>query len=126
MNRKNLIILAIFLVVVVFFILSEKTPAFMAEMKRILSEDQRTTAFRPWESITSSISWAFIAAIFLALLMITHNLIFLPFMLILPLYLTFLFWQSRNKKTFIVYCLLSIAYSLFLSAFFWIPALIEK
>jgi len=26
------------------FILSEKTPAFMPEMKRILSEDQRTTA----------------------------------------------------------------------------------
>ena len=33
------------------FILSEKTPEFMPEMKRILSEDQRTTAFRPWESI---------------------------------------------------------------------------
>jgi len=33
------------------FILSEKTPAFMPQMKRILSEDQRTTAFRPWESI---------------------------------------------------------------------------
>jgi len=28
------------------FILSEKTPAFMPEMKRILSEDQRTTAAR--------------------------------------------------------------------------------
>lgn len=32
-------------------ILSEKTPAFMLEMKRILSENQRTTAFRPWGSI---------------------------------------------------------------------------
>ena len=33
------------------FIPSEKTPAFMPEMKRILSEEERTTAFRPWESI---------------------------------------------------------------------------
>ena len=42
--------------------MSEKTPAFMPEIKRILSEDQRTTALvlkltflfhkkRPWESI---------------------------------------------------------------------------
>ena len=37
---------------IITFILSEKTPAFMPEMKRILSEDQRTTAFRPWESIS--------------------------------------------------------------------------
>ena len=33
------------------FILSEKTPTFKSGMKRILSEDQRTTAFRPWKSI---------------------------------------------------------------------------
>jgi len=33
------------------FILSEKTPSFRAEMKRILSEEKRPTAFRPWESI---------------------------------------------------------------------------
>lgn len=77
-------------------------------------------------SISNKKLYICLAGIFLALLMITHNLIFLPFMLILPLYLTFLFWQSRNKKKFIVYCLLSIVYSLLLSAFFWIPALAEK
>ena len=75
---------------------------------------------------TNDRKYALFSGIFLALLMITHNLIFLPFMLILPLYLTFLFWQSGNKKKFTVYCILSIIYSLFLSAFFWIPALMEK
>ena len=36
------------------FILSEKTPTFKSGMKRILSEDQRTTAFRPWKSIVDA------------------------------------------------------------------------
>src|SRR3989344_7628800 len=61
---------------------------------------------------TNDRKYALFSGIFLALLMITHNLIFLPFMLILPLYLTFLFWQSGNKKKFTVYCILSIIYSL--------------
>src|SRR3989344_6412807 len=39
---------------------------------------------------TNDRKYALFSGIFLALLMITHNLIFLPFMLILPLYLTFL------------------------------------
>lgn len=68
----------------------------------------------------------YLSAIFLALLMITHNLIFLPFMIILAIYLLFLIWQSPDKKLFMVYCLWSIVISLGLSAFFWIPAIIEK
>ncbi|KKS04140.1 MAG: Membrane protein, 6-pyruvoyl-tetrahydropterin synthase-related domain protein [Candidatus Curtissbacteria bacterium GW2011_GWA2_41_24] len=56
----------------------------------------------------------------------THNLIFLPFMLILPVYLLFLIWKAENKKLFIVNCLSSIVYSFGLSAFFWLPALLEK
>src|SRR3990167_11370763 len=70
--------------------------------------------------------YTYLSAIFLALLMITHNLIFLPFILILPFYLLFLFWQTSKKKLFIVNCLLSIVYSLGFSAFFWIPAILEK
>ncbi len=67
-----------------------------------------------------------LSSLFLAFLMITHNLIFLPFMFILPFYLLFLIWRSPEKKPLAVNCLLSIVYSFGLSAFFWLPALFEK
>ena len=41
------------------FIPSEKTPSFRTKMKRILSEEERTTAFRPWESIILRISYPY-------------------------------------------------------------------
>jgi len=70
--------------------------------------------------------YVYTSAIFLALLMITHNLIFLPFILLLPFYLLFLLWKSENKKRFFVNCQLSIVICFSLSAFFWLPALLEK
>ena len=73
-----------------------------------------------------SVKYILLAAAFLALLMITHNLIFLPFMLILPIYLLFLVSKSGDKRKFIIYCFLSVVFSLGLSAFFWIPAILEK
>lgn len=77
-------------------------------------------------SATKRVIYIYLSAIFLALLMITHNLIFLPFVLLLPLYLLFLIWKSPNKKLSTVNCQLSILLALALSAFFWIPALFEK
>ena len=70
--------------------------------------------------------YIFSSAVFLALLMITHNLIFLPFMLILPIYLIFLFLKTSEKRLFTINCLLSIIFALGLSAFFWLPAIFEK
>src|SRR3972149_7416108 len=75
---------------------------------------------------TNKTIYIYITAIFLALLMITHNLIFLPFMLILPFYLLLLIWKSKNKKMSVVSCSLSVVLGFGLSAFFWIPALFEK
>ena len=75
---------------------------------------------------TGKARYIYLSAIFLALLMITHNLIFLPFVLLLPVYLLFLFLKTSQKKLFTVNCLLSIVYSFMLSAFFWMPALLEK
>src|SRR3989344_3364631 len=75
---------------------------------------------------TSKSIYIYTSAIFLAILMITHNLIFLPFMLLLPIFMIYLISQSESKKKLIVYSLLSFVYSLLLSAFFWIPALLEK
>lgn len=45
------------------FILSEKNPPFRAKMKRVLSEDQRTTASRPWRSIFVLIGVLFVFAL---------------------------------------------------------------
>ncbi|KKR86070.1 MAG: hypothetical protein UU34_C0022G0005 [Candidatus Curtissbacteria bacterium GW2011_GWA1_41_11] len=73
-----------------------------------------------------SANYILLSAAFLALLMITHNLIFLPFMLILPVYLIFLFLKTSEKKLFVVNCLLSIILALGLAAFFWLPAIFEK
>lgn len=70
--------------------------------------------------------YIYVSAIFLALLMITHNLIFLAFMLILPFYLFFLISKSLNRKLLVVKCIKSFVLSFLLSAFFWIPALFEK
>src|SRR3989338_2001247 len=63
-----------------------------------------------------SANYTLLSATFLALLMITHNLIFLPFMLILPIYLFFLFLKTSEKKLFAFNCLLSTVLALGLSA----------
>lgn len=82
---------------------------------------------------TSKRLYIYLSGIFLALLMITHNLIFLPFMLLLPIYLLFLIWRSTDKKISIlpsrkrtILTPYSILLGFALSAFFWIPALAEK
>jgi len=75
---------------------------------------------------TNKIAYVYLSATFLALLMITHNLIFLPFMLILPFYLLFLFLNSKDKRLLTSHFSLLILLAAGLSAFFWIPALLEK
>src|SRR3990167_8070461 len=75
---------------------------------------------------TNKTLYVYLSAIFLALLMITHNLIFLPFMLLLPFYLLFLIWHSSRKLFTIYHFLFTIALAMGLSAYFWIPAILEK
>jgi hypothetical protein len=65
-------------------------------------------------------------AIFLALLMITHNLIFLPFFFIFLLYAGLLIIWKRNIRFSIYHLSFSILLGISLSAFFWLPALLEK
>lgn len=62
----------------------------------------------------------------LALLMITHNLIFLPFMMFLCIYTAFLLITSNKKVELFYRIIFSFAFAGSLSAFFWIPALMEK
>lgn len=75
---------------------------------------------------TKKAIFIYLSAIFLALLMITHNLIFMPFMLLLPFYLLYLVFKSKSKKLSIIRIAFSFAVAGGLSAFFWLPSLWEK
>ncbi len=75
---------------------------------------------------TGKTKYLLLSSVFLFLLMITHNLIFIPFMLILPIYLFFLFVQNNFKKTLIFKSVLAFVFAAGLSAFFWLPSLLEK
>jgi len=66
------------------------------------------------------------AAVSLALLVLSHNalsLMFIPLTLVYILYLTF--FTSKKNPYFILYSIFSILLGFALSAFFWLPALIE-
>lgn len=69
--------------------------------------------------------WLWLGA-FLALLLITHNLIFLPFFPIFILYIGLLVLKEKNYLFTIRYTLYAILLSLGLASFFWIPTLAEK
>ena len=75
---------------------------------------------------TSQTSYVLLSAILLALLMVTHNLIFLPFILILPFYILLLLYQSNKKTVFFKKIVISALFAAGISVFFWAPALFEK
>lgn len=75
---------------------------------------------------THNPSFIYLSGVLLALLMVTHNLIYLPFLLLLPFYALFLIMKSSNIKLSVFYSFLAVLISLFLSAFFWMPSLLEK
>ncbi len=75
---------------------------------------------------TQNAKYVYLSAMFLALLMITHNLIFLPFALILGIYLVFLVLTSQKRTILTKQIILSGILGAGLSAFFWAPALLEK
>jgi len=63
---------------------------------------------------------------FLSGLMLTHNLILLPFILIFLLMSFYLLSISNNKKSFAIYMLFGVIVSALLTTFFWLPAIFEK
>lgn len=73
-----------------------------------------------------TMNFAYITGFLLALLMITHNLIFLPFTLILMIYVPSLLFLSKNKTLFLKHTFFAGVLGAGLSAFFWLPSLLEK
>lgn len=59
-------------------------------------------------------------------LMITHNLVFMAFMLVLVPYIFYLWLSSNHKKRFLSATAIAFIVGAGISAFFWLPALVEK
>lgn len=71
--------------------------------------------------------WVLLSSIFLAFVVLTHNLIALSFVPFLCCYLFFLLVQNKQqwKQLIVLYALVGIS-ALGLSAYFWLPSLVEK
>lgn len=74
-----------------------------------------------------TVGWGLITGIFLSLVVLTHNLIALPFVLFFTMYCLFILCQARKEfvRTFLL-LIASGVLSLGLTAFFWLPSLLEK
>lgn len=65
-------------------------------------------------------------AIALSFLMLTHNLIFMPTILLLPVGFCFFLINSKKRKKALLQLILSLIISFGLTAYFWLPAIAEK
>ena len=74
-----------------------------------------------------TLGWGSITGVFLSLIVLTHNLIALPFLLFFALYSLFILYLARKEFVRIFLLLiLSVVVSLGLTAYFWLPSLLEK
>ncbi len=70
---------------------------------------------------------AILAGIFLAFVILTHNLVFIQFIPFLAIYLIYLLYLERkNLKNFLPFIVLSLSLSVGLTLYFTLPALLEK
>jgi hypothetical protein len=67
----------------------------------------------------------FLGSLSLAGLILSHNAISLMFLPLILLYIVYLIWNSKKKKSLVLNSCLLILFGFALSAFFWLPALIE-
>ncbi len=67
-----------------------------------------------------------LSAVFLSLLILSHNILALMFFAFLIPYVSLLIYKEKNKKTLILNTFYIILLGLGLSSIFWLPALLEK
>jgi len=78
-------------------------------------------------SSTKRMKYVYVGGIFFALIILTHNLVALSFIPFLCIYaLGVLFSNKYDKKKILVLYLIAAFLGVGLSAFFWMPALLEK
>jgi len=78
--------------------------------------------------LSQKINWknSFFLAITFALLILTHPLIAFPSIIFIGLFFIFLFIQNKNKLKFTIFSLSGGILALGLSAFFWLPSMVER
>jgi len=78
--------------------------------------------------LSQKINWLnlILLAISFALLILTHPLIAFPSIIFIGLFFVFLLIQNKNKLKFAIFSFCGGALSLGLSAFFWLPSMIER
>lgn len=70
--------------------------------------------------------WLILNSLFLSFLLLSHNLIILPFLFFyLPFVLFLLMVEKNKKKAFLLFCF-SILLFLGLTSYFWLPAIFER
>lgn len=67
-----------------------------------------------------------LAGIFLAAIILSHNILAIMFFSFIIFYLGLLFYLAKDKKSLLISSLSSLLFGLSLSAIFWLPALLEK
>ena len=70
--------------------------------------------------------YVILASIFNVLLVLTHNLVAMMASVFILAYLIFLFWKTKGKKGFVKNVGLTLIFSVLISSFFLIPALLEN
>lgn len=78
--------------------------------------------------LSQKINWLnlLLLAISFALLILTHPLIAFPSIIFIGLFFLFLLIQNKNKLKFTIFSLSGGVLSLGLSAFFWLPSMVER
>jgi len=70
--------------------------------------------------------WGIFTSLSMAGLILSHNAVSLMFLPVIILYVAYLYvFETKQKRLFIIFSIVSILFGFILSAFFWIPALLE-
>lgn len=79
-------------------------------------------------NLSQKITWknSGLVAVTFALLLLTHPLIAFPSLIFIGLFVAFLIFLNRNKAKYFLFSLLGGILALGLSAFFWLPSMMER
>lgn len=73
-----------------------------------------------------NLKWTIFNSLFLSFFLLSHNLMVLPFLPFYLAFLIFLFWQEKEKRKVFLFLGFSGLLFLGLTAYFWLPALLER
>ena len=84
--------------------------------------------FLSFHNLFERINWrnSILLGLFLAILVLSHPLIALPAVIFLAFFFLFYFYQTKNRSSFLKFTIIGGIIGIGLSAFFWLPSIIER